>query len=603
VIVKRNGKEFRLILNANPRAAQALNGMTNPSVEAGAFEKFAQRINPVLASLYTTKNPTFIARNLIRDTLMSGSSIAIKESFWYNKRFVGNQARSLANIGKLIKKYEAGTLDVNVPMERYFKEFVENGAETGYSQLWSIDEFKKNIENDLKRMEGGLQNGALNTGEALLRGLEFANRCAEDMNRFAVYMTSRESGRSIQRSVHDAKEVSVNFNKKGAGAKTGGWVGALAQFGRTFYLFFNAAIQGLKNYAKLAKEHPMKFTGVVGMYAAWGAVMPLVNELIASMSGDDDEDVYGNLPEWVRRNNMCLYLPFANTVVTVPLPIELRAIYGLGEATMQIITGKENKEEAFISVANLFMEMMPINPLSSGIEKASLESLLMSLAPTLTQPMVQHAQNKSWTGSPLYRETPFNKEYPEYTKVYKGTPKTLVEISKFLNDMTGGDAVKAGWININPAIVDNYISGYLGGVGTTIVDIEKTVEMFMDEPFDLRNIPVVKAVVQTPTERNKYARSNSKYFELLDELKEYERLERGYEKIVKQGGDDAAKYMELYKKLQSEDAMRMMEFKSYNNYVDYLREIVSMLPNGEEKDKMETELNVARKLGVEKFGK
>jgi hypothetical protein len=90
---------------------------------------------------------------------------------------------------------------------------------------------------------------------------------------------------------------------------------------------------------------------------------------------------------------------------------------------------------------------------------------------------------------------------------------------------------------------------------------------------------------------------------LLDELKEYERLERGYEKIVKQGGGDAAKYMELYKKLQSEDAMRMMEFKSYNNYVDYLREIVSMLPNGEEKDKMETELNVARKLGVEKFGK
>lgn len=45
------------------------------------------------------------------------------------------------------------------------------------------------------------------------------NRAVENCARFAAFMTSREMGRSIDRSIYDAKEISVNFNKKGSGAK------------------------------------------------------------------------------------------------------------------------------------------------------------------------------------------------------------------------------------------------------------------------------------------------------------------------------------------------------------------------------------------------
>ena len=45
------------------------------------------------------------------------------------------------------------------------------------------------------------------------------NRAVENCARFAAFMTSREMGRSIDRAIYDAKEISVNFNKKGSGAK------------------------------------------------------------------------------------------------------------------------------------------------------------------------------------------------------------------------------------------------------------------------------------------------------------------------------------------------------------------------------------------------
>lgn len=596
VIAKRNGQEFRMVLNGNPRAAQALNGLTNPDTAEGTLEKIAHKVNPILAPLFTTQNPTFIARNLIRDSIMSGSSVMMKESFWYGQRFRGNQLRSLGNIGSLIKKYNAGALDESVPMERYFKEFIENGAETGYSQLWSVDKFKAEIEKDLKRMEGGFKNGTINSGKALLDGLAFVNRCAENMNRFAVYMTSRESGRSIQRSVHDAKEITVNFNKKGAGAKAGGWVGEAAQIARTFYLFFNAGIQGLNNYASMAKEHPMKFAGVVGLFGGMGALMPLVNALMIAMFGDDDDkDTYNDLPEWVRRNNICLFVPFAGnngTVITLPLPIELRAIYGLGEAVMQINLGHESKKDALQSVTNQFFEMMPINPVSSG-------GVVQAFTPTAFQPIVQHVQNKDWTGAPIYKETDFNKRYPEYTQAYKGTPKLLVQISKWLNDLTGGNEVKRGWWQMNPGLASNYISGYTGGVGTTLMDIEKSIEMFFDEPFDLRNIPVVKAVAQTPTERNKYSTTNAKYYELVDELKQFKHEENGYKRMVKEGGEDASKYMELYKELHDTVKVRRMEgIEEIGKQLKELKEMDNIIP-ADSLLRLENEL---RKQAVELYG-
>lgn len=55
-----------------------------------------------------------------------------------------------------------------------------------------------------------------------MKGAEYLSRCTEDWVRFAVFLTSRQTGRSMEQSIMDAKDVTVNFNRKGAGSKSAG---------------------------------------------------------------------------------------------------------------------------------------------------------------------------------------------------------------------------------------------------------------------------------------------------------------------------------------------------------------------------------------------
>lgn len=84
VVVKRNGRDYVITINGNPRAAQALNGQTNPdndiSGSIGQLVHLIGDVNRTLSSLYTTLQPDFIASNFLRDMVYSNSMVWVKES-------------------------------------------------------------------------------------------------------------------------------------------------------------------------------------------------------------------------------------------------------------------------------------------------------------------------------------------------------------------------------------------------------------------------------------------------------------------------------------------------------------------------------------------
>ena len=97
VIVKRNGKEYVLTINGNPRAAQALNGLTNPDNNKtgwyGTLERSGKWLNRHLAANYTTRNPGFVISNFLRDMIYANSMVWIKENPLYALRFNRNFAK------------------------------------------------------------------------------------------------------------------------------------------------------------------------------------------------------------------------------------------------------------------------------------------------------------------------------------------------------------------------------------------------------------------------------------------------------------------------------------------------------------------------------
>lgn len=136
VIVRRGGRDFVLTVNGSPRAAQALNGLSNPSSIEGkllqAAANVAGYVTRAMSQWYTQRNPSFVMGNFIRDMQYANSTVWVKESAAYARRFNLNCAKyNPAALRALFHKYRRGTLDMGKPVEKYFHEFMHEGGETG----------------------------------------------------------------------------------------------------------------------------------------------------------------------------------------------------------------------------------------------------------------------------------------------------------------------------------------------------------------------------------------------------------------------------------------------------------------------------------------
>ena len=523
VKVKRGGKEYCLYINGNPRAAQALNGITNPDVSDSKMRKAAQWLKNFMAQMFTSKNPTFIFRNMTMDAMWAGTAVAIKENKDYVKKYTGNITRAMlkAQLPRLLAKFQNGKLDKNVEIELYFDEFIRNGGETGFTQLNTVENYKRDIKRFVKEAQGR-RNIPKKAWDGLWDGIEFMNRSAEDTTRFMVYMTSRQMGRDVARSVWDAKEITVNFNKKGSG-------GLGADFMNFCYIFFNAAIQSMANFGRLMYHHPAKTMAALTLFSSAGFIVPMLNlALIAASGGDDDDDdnTYWDLPEWVRRSNIVLYIPFTEKgFITIPLSHELRPFYGMGEIAFSCLMRKESPEEALKKAAAGFSGMSPVDLTGNG------GNIAVNMTPTIGQPFAQIIANTDYFGKPIYRRYDWNELDPEWTKAYKGTSSWLVDGTRWLNEFTGGDNVESGTIDWNPAIIEHLFEGYFGGMGKTLNKAQKTLEMMWNEDMrEWRNVPVMSSFYQDGDVRTAGSQLNREYYEAVEEMKETEHLFSGYKK-------------------------------------------------------------------------
>lgn len=594
VLVKRNGRTYVITINGNPRAAQALNGLTNPNVEMGGvignMLKLGEYVNRHLSAFYTTRNPDFVVSNFMRDMLYSNCMTWVKENPRYALRFHKNFGKvNPLTLRRLLSKWENDNLSDSNYLEKMFKEFMLNGGETGYTSVKDIEGHKRTIASELKK-QGSTGRKAWN---ALGMQLDLLNRSAENCARFAAFLTSREMGRTLDRSIYDAKEVSVNFNKKGSGGKfvnaTGQkFLGKLGSYlgggGRIAYVFWNAGVQGMTNFGRAGVRNPKKaLTGAAALFAL-GSVIPLLAQLFGGGDGDDDDkNAYYNLPEYVRRSNICFKA--GDQWITIPLPIEYRAIYGMGELSMGVISGNERYSNAELTrqMASQVSQILPLDMLEGG-------GGLSPLIPSAFKPMTEaYVMNKGWTGLPIAKDSPFNKNEPEWTKAYQSADQHLVGFAKWLNETTGGDDYKKGAIDINPAKLEYLLNGTFGGMMTFPMKIKKSGETaFGDRDFEWRNTPLLNIVVKSGDERTANRKLQNEYFKYKSEAEETDRLKKKYENASDGGILAYAEKVDfLY---NSNEYLRYEIFKEFEPDINAIQDEIKEETDPEAKKELQTEL-------------
>lgn len=543
VRVKENGREYVININADPRIARAINGDVG---NEGQFKVLLDGIDWTvrnLAALNTSWNPEFAVGGIIRDLEYAAGSSFVKEGAGYAAKGAKNTVPAVA----AMQRYFRGKQDMSNQMDKYLQEFLENGAETGFTHLSNLNFHEKRARKMLKRASQGKE---LRTGENIINQ---ANRFIEMIPRFTTYVSSRQSGKSILSSVNDAKNITVNFNRRGSGRmadwRTDGFVVSLvtsiAPILSRMQMFANANIQGTANYFGSAKNHPMRWASAT----AGVTVMGILSTIISNMLSGDDKPEYKDIPEWVRHSNFTLFN--GKSYFSLPLTMEYRPFYTLGESMAMVYLGKSDMKKVAKGIGLSMWDNW--NPLSVELFKSG------SPTPLLT-PIYENLKDEDYKGSKITGRTAWNAYLPEYQRARKGTGDVFMWASEVLNDATKGNKYERGWLQVNPSQLEHLVMGWSGGTGRAVSGLYEVIKSSIaGESPELERVPIVRRFYGEVTSENRYRRLKKEFREEVTEannlMKSLKAMRKDYENPL----DYAARINEIYKDGEYKQAYKLIE--------------------------------------------
>lgn len=517
LVVKENGRERWIVFNEkNRRAMEVARKFRN--LDGAALHWTVDAIGGLtrwMAGWLTQKNPIFMFFNFQRDLQhavfnMSDTPIAGKEG-----AFLKNVPRAMKGYWQMTRQTDQDA--VRGVFADYAREFREAGAETGFIKSFeSIKDRITDVEKQLEEMSRG--KGDPRTWLAIAgRAVDDYNAIVENGVRLAAYVTARENGLSISRAAQLAKNITVNFNKRGT---SGRWLNAL-------YMFANANIQGNARMLRaLVKSKRARI--YAGFMVGIGFMMDMVCSAVLGTDDETGQPIWDEVSEFDKERNWIIPVSTTN-YIKIPLPQGLHILPNVGRMLSEFVRtgGKKNALESAARV--VLMTADTLSPLGSS------GSWLQMVFPSVLRPLVQMKENKSFTGSVLYRgDAPYGGyNEPAYAKAFRNTPKHWIDASRMLNFATGGDDVTPGMVNVPPEALRLAVTSYVvPGVSSQLIDraFDVLAKKGGGEELELRDLPIVSRMVgEMPDERVRerafYDRMNGWRQNVL-QIRQYEKQER-----------------------------------------------------------------------------
>lgn len=492
----RNGRveERAVVFNeSNDRAMRMAESLKNLDIaQLEGLMGVAATITRYFASINTQYNPVFGFVNLTRDVqgaLLNLNSTPLKDD---KAEVLSHTFSALAGIYRDSRAERRGKIGTS-KWALLWEQFTLDGGQTGYRDLY------KNSADRARAIELALEPTAwmktgwgkvFTAGGALKVPLSVAQKAAmplfdwlsdfnltmENAVRLSAYKVALERGMSRQQAANLAKNLTVNFNRRG---KVGMQVGAL-------YAFFNASVQGTARIAETIahKDGDRVRLTKAGMAIVGGGVLlgAMQAVLLAAMGFDDDEP-----PEFVRERNLIIPLKPATgekNYITIPMPLGYHVFPNIGRILAEAaIYGTDNaakRASEFIGiVAGAF------NPFGSGLN-------LQLVAPTPLDPLVALAENEDWTGKPIYRQDFGRNETPGFTRTKDTASSYAKALAEGINYAFGGTEYSAGAFSPTPDQIDYLVAQLTGGVGREIGKLEQTVTaMATGEELPAHKVPLL----------------------------------------------------------------------------------------------------------------
>jgi hypothetical protein len=281
------------------------------------------------------------------------------------------------------------------------------------------------------------------------------NETMENAIRLSAFKTGLDSGLTPDQAASVAKNLTVNFNRKGLIGKQ---VGAL-------YAFFNASVQGTARMASTLftkKDGKISLTSMGKKIFYGGLLLGSAQAMLLAAAGFDEDEP----PEFVKERNLIIPIG-GGKYVTIPYPLGYNVVPNTGRIlTEWAMSGFQNTPKRIASLTGAYLEMF--NPI--GNAGWSMQTFM----PTIVDIPMALAENKDWTGKPIAKEDFSSLDpTPGYTRARDTASWFSKNLSEFLNLASGGTAYQKGIISPTPDQIDYLIGQLTGGVGRELMKAEQ----------------------------------------------------------------------------------------------------------------------------------
>lgn len=475
---KKDGKTYYIKLH-DERLMKAMKNM-GPETTGTVLRAFGS-INRFLSSVNTMYNPVFLVTNFARDLQTAVMSIygeqGRSDGLLVGKKMsalrvaLDSPAAMMAVYDSLRGNQRSGKAG---EWQKLWKEFVEDGAKTGWFRINDIENRMKEMDRLVTQAKGGWQGQSIQAWHSFFKLIEDGNNAVENALRLSAYKHGRDAGMSRQQAASLAKNLTVNFNRRGE----------LGTVLNSLYMFANASTQGTANMiralGRLEGNGPLlqrlrwsnlNRTQKLSL-AAVGAGYMLAS-LNRAGAGQDDDGVnwYDKVPDYVKEHNLVvmksLFGGKQGEYWTIPLPYGYNMLYMLGGTAEGVASGNLKPTKA---AGNIVGGMLgAFNPLGSEDSKTLTGTLLKNLSPTLPRAFIDYAMNENFMGTQIRRENaPWGTPKPDSTLGRRSTPEVYKSFANWLNTTTGGSQYRSGAVDINPDTLKYWIDYISGGTGRFI---------------------------------------------------------------------------------------------------------------------------------------
>ncbi|EGZ1608919.1 hypothetical protein E9886_001624, partial [Escherichia coli] len=476
---KKNGKTYYIKLH-DPRLMRAMKNM-GPET-SNAVIRTLGKVNRFLATVNTSYNPEFLVSNFIRDVQTAVMNLKAEQGRSDGK------LKGLDNLSALavVKDSRSAMSAVYASLrgktltgkgaqwQKVWKEFVEDGGKTGWFNMGDLEGQQKEMDRLVSLAKGGWKGQSIGAWNSFLNLVEDANGAVENALRLSAYKHARDTGLSRQQAASLAKNMTVNFNRRGE-------QGALMN---SLYMFANASIQGTANLVRtlghLNGEGPLlerlrwKNLNVPQKIAlaAVGAGY-LLGSLNRSVAGEDDDGVnwYDKVPSHVKERNLVIMKSVfggkAGEYWSIPLPYGYNVFFLLGHTAEGVAAGDLTASRAAGNVVGGVLGAF--SPIGSETSETLSGALLKNAAPTILRPFANLAMNENFMGAQIYQENmPFGTPKPDSQLGRRSTPEAYKAFASWLNAFSGGSQYRPGAVDITPESLKYWVDYISGGTGRFI---------------------------------------------------------------------------------------------------------------------------------------